>query len=411
MNKTSLITFMKIVALTGLLCGFICGTALGINHASFKGSALTRDGQTVEDVTITLKDEKGTEKVIEVDDDGTFTSRLFLMGQHTVTVDAPGYLVYAVKFQDAGPTGVPEEAQRSAVDVEQHLPELSVSPNHKYTYDLTFVPENFFNEKAQKEELGRVQNLILKAEEKINAGAAGDAIPILEKAIEKKADLGYPHYLMGVALFEIGNRERAISSFKKSIEIKSDLIGANYYLGKMAHEADRTSDAQKYYEAELKVSPNQAATLQILGMMYSEQGDKKRAAEMFERYRVVKPDDEKVLDDLVVLYTDLGDQKKVKAIVEAQEQLGKQDGASYYNLGTSYWKEKDFVSAESAFRKAVIKEPGLAAAHKGLAYCLIQLKKNTDALENLKKYLELKPDAKDRDKIQGIIKEIENIGK
>ncbi len=379
---------------------------VAMEYATFKGSVKTQSGEVVPEVTLVLHHETRGDKSIKVDKDGTFKARLFELGKYTITVQSPGYIVYALKHEDKSPVGLPQSAENLAIGEDQVIPELSVSSEHTYEYDFILAPNTFFQVKAQQEEMGRLQNDVLQAEEKINAGLHADAIPILQKVIEKKPDLGYPHYLLGVSYFETGKRDDARTCFRNSLEKKPDLTGANYYLGKLAYDAGDKETAITCFEAELAISPNQSAAVESLAVLYRDLGNKEKSADYFERLRKIRPEDEKILSELLVLYTDMGKDDKVKEIVAAQEQMGQQDASTYYNLGSTYWSEKQYESAESAFRKALEKDPMMAAAYKGLGYALIQLKKNKDALEALQKYIQLKPDAEDKSKIQEIINEL-----
>lgn len=387
------------------ILSFLLVPCRALEHMLMEGAILDRDSKPITTATLSVTHESLGPIAVEVKD-GHFKKRLFEVGNYTISVTSPGYLVYAIRFEDHGPTGAVEESGRFSIGADQVIPANRFSVGHTYKYDITLVPDNFFAEKAQSEALGKAQKKVLDAEEKIHSGKPLEAIAILEEAIVLKPDLGYPHYLMGVAQFDSNQLEPARASFEKALSIKSDLSGAHFYLGKLDYDAGNKDAALLHFEAEMIASPTQMETLQNLVVLYRDKGDKPKAVETLEKMRAIRPGDERILNDLLVLYTDLKNEPKVKEIVTAQEALGQQDASSYYNLGSSLWNEKDYVQSETAFRKAIEKDPALAPAYKGLGYCLIQLKKNQEAITSLKKYLELSPGAPDSQKIQGILKEL-----
>ena len=375
--------------------------------AVFQGKISLQNNLPVPDVELILIHETMGEKNIKVKQDGSFKARLFDLGRYSVKLASPGFLIYSVKFQQLNVLGSIEAAQQTILDETQKIPDLQASSDRTYIYEFTLVAADFFENKSQQEELGRAQKYILEAEEKINAQKPEEAIPLLDKAISIKADIAYTYYLMGVAFFNMQDHRTAIKHFEKSLDVKPDIENAHYYLGKIAFDSKELEEAIRHFEAELKISPNQPPVLESLGVVYRETGNREKAAEIFERLRRLRPADERVLAELLALYTGMGDEAKIKEIAASQESLGQQDASTYYNLGTSYWNEKNYSSAAEAFRKALDKDPGLSPAHKALGYCLIQLKDEKQALVHLKKYLELNPSADDQSKIKGIIQEIE----
>lgn len=375
--------------------------------AVFQGKITVQDGSPVKGAVLKVIHETLGEKTIKLQEDGSFKSRLFELGKYSVTLDAPGYIIYSIKTSTQNAMKMIEQAEQTILDETQKIPPMTAMPEKTIVYEFVLAPGDFFDKKSQQEQLGQVEKYIVQAEEKIKLKQPMEAIPLLDKAIGIKPDVGYSYYLMGVAFYDNHDEATARKHFEKSIDVKPDIEGAHFYLGKMAYEAKDIDSAIRHFEAELTVAPNQTSALESLGIIYRDKGEKGKAAENFEKLRKIKPVDEKVLAELLALYTALGDEPKVKEIAAAQESLGQQDAATYYNLGSTYWKEKNYSAAADAFQKSIDKDPSLPQAHKGIGYCLIQLKNNTQAKVHLKKYLELLPEAEDKTKIEEILKQIE----
>lgn len=80
---------------------------------------------------------------------------------------------------------------------------------------------------------------------------------------------------------------------------------------------------------------------------------------------------------------------------------------AYRGLGNYYLKTKDYPNAEKYYSHAIDLNPArYAPIYKNRGIARLELGKNSEAREDLKKYLEQMPDAPDRDSIKQAISEI-----
>lgn len=84
------------------------------------------------------------------------------------------------------------------------------------------------------------------------------------------------------------------------------------------------------------------------------------------------------------------------------------DPTVYSNLGIAFVGLKQNDNAEKAFKQAIAMKGGenLAVAHRYLGGIYMQKNQNAQAIEELKKYLELQPKAADADRIKSIIEDL-----
>ena len=77
-----------------------------------------------------------------------------------------------------------------------------------------------------------------------------------------------------------------------------------------------------------------------------------------------------------------------------------------FNIGATYWNEKQFAKAEEAFRRAVTLDPSFAQAWKSLGYALLNDGKTDEAIKAFGKYVELEPSSPDAAELKKMIKDL-----
>ncbi len=137
-----------------------------------------------------------------------------------------------------------------------------------------------------------------------------------------------------------------------------------------SHNAGRTREAIEIYTEILEENPRSAEALNWRGMAY---------------------------DDLGKLDQALADLNK--AI-----QLSPNYADAYNNRGEVHRKKKMYPQAKADYRKAMTLDKKFAEPHFNMALVLEQEKNNRGAAQELSQYLALKPNAEDRNEIEGKIK-------
>jgi len=379
-----------------------------IVSSTLRGKVVDSEGQPVPDVTIVLRGERG-ERRVRTNKRGVFKHRFLDMGTYEWSVEAPGMKVYSVRLLVKGPTGLALLDDTVLIQKDQVLPSLGVRPDHQLRCELVLVKEGYFEQRARQVELGKARKLILQAEKALAGKDFELARARIRKALDKDPGTAYAQYVLGVIEYDSGRPDAASAAFTKALELDPNTPSCAYYLGKIAYDAGKIEESIRWFEQELALSPDLPDLYQNLGVLYRDRGDLARAAEMFEGLITLRPDDVDAYAELVALYEKLGDSARLEAVLAAREKLGVKDAAAYYNLGAKYWKAKQWQQAAEAFRKALAQDETLAAAHKGLGYCLVKEEKLPEAREHLQRYLELSPDAPDAAEIREVIQQIDEL--
>jgi len=106
----------------------------------------------------------------------------------------------------------------------------------------------------------------------------------------------------------------------------------------------------------------------------------------------------------------LSEEKAVleKRIASLEDSLAKERGLYHYNLGVAYAQAKLYDEAVEAYEKSISCNPDNAEAHYNLAVLYENMKDDPDgAAIQYRMYLELRPDAEDREHVEAIIDKLE----
>jgi tetratricopeptide (TPR) repeat protein len=107
----------------------------------------------------------------------------------------------------------------------------------------------------------------------------------------------------------------------------------------------------------------------------------------------VSTDDVVFLMEAGYIYLNMGRYKEAKEIFEGVAEIRPDSDVPRVALGNVYHAQGKFLDAAKVHRETLRDIPKSARAHAGLAECLIFQKKTDQALEELKKVLEIEPDS------------------
>jgi len=231
---------------------------------------------------------------------------------------------------------------------------LELNPN--YTKALGYIERAKKRIKETKERELKAKEAELKARQEAEERAR-------KEAQAKKQKQAREHYLRGESLYRQKSYEQAIAEFQKVLELNPNYTKALGYIERAKKRIKETKERElKAKEAELKA---------------------RQEAEV-----------EKKADQTSQL--------------EAARRLKERKLAYHYNLGLSYDRSGQYKKAVSEYKKALEVAPDDADTHYNLAIiyddCLKDKKK---AIEHYRRYLQLRPDAKDAERVAEWIREAE----
>lgn len=118
----------------------------------------------------------------------------------------------------------------------------------------------------------------------------------------------------------------------------------------------------------------------ILANLYFQDGNLAKAETYYGNAVVKHPDFRRAYKNLGLVQVQQGDfNKAIKTISKAME-LGEVDGRSYGLLGYGYLTQERYYPAEVAYRQAILMQPDVSDWKVGLARCLLETERYTDAI-------------------------------
>ena len=211
----------------------------------------------------------------------------------------------------------------------------------------------------------------------------------------------------------------AVNLYMKKSSLDIELAQSQQIIQKIQNEMDRLeSDKNKALAQNEKL---QQDALSFVDSNAKLQQEKEEAAKMLEAAKTLLKRKEFELSQakqkLDVLNAKISsrqteidsgvykEKKELESRLSALEAAMKKERALFhYNLAVAYTKSKLYDDAIEAYEKSLGLDPNNADAHYNLGLLYSDVKNNSKkAIAHYKKYLELKPDAEDRDDVQGWI--------
>ena len=143
----------------------------------------------------------------------------------------------------------------------------------------------------------------------------------------------------------------------------------------------------------------------FLGRAYLEQQMFEEATQAYSRWVAYHPDQANSHAELARARSAAGDLEGAAEHFLAASELAPGDASLHFNLGAVLLNLGN-EEGVSHLEAAVELQNDYALAHRGLGYAYAGTGNNTKAVEHLKKYLELSPDAADAAEVQKLIDEI-----
>jgi len=181
-------------------------------------------------------------------------------------------------------------------------------------------------------------------------------------AFDKKASASLSHYIMAAMYEQLGDIDTAIQEYKKALKTdnKSSIIHIN--LAALYIKKNEILKAIEELNLTVKLEPEAVEPHAILALLYSSQNQLDLATSEYE-------------------------------IALKNASLAQPNNIDIYkNLGAIYLQQKKFKEAESTYRLILDLSPNDAQAHFYLGSICEELKNRPQAITELKKSLQLKPD-------------------
>jgi len=236
------------------------------------------------------------------------------------------------------------------------------------------------------------------------------------------------HYLLGLALSEIGKVENAQYHYTEALKINPRFPDVHNNLGMMLFNQGKIDDAIGHYNEAIRINPNHGKAIWNLGNALLRKGKREEASVQYARVLQVNAEDAGAHLNLGNIMASQGNlngamthfreairlkDDNVKAIIGLGNVLVMQgnfaeamvwyskavkivpdDAEVHYDMGTIMASQGKLDEAIAYFREAIRISPDYAKAHNNLGSALLLQGKRQEAITHFREALRLKSDYK-----------------
>lgn len=238
----------------------------------------------------------------------------------------------------------------------------------------------------------RIEALLHESEDALNRKDFTAAVKSLKAVLALQPDLTPAWFSLGYAYTGLHQDDDAVAAYRKSIELQPDLFEARINLGILLVEMNQPKDAIGHLEKASALKPDNARAHLYYARALAAAGQAEAAQKQFQESLRLEPNS-------AIAHFDLGqielNQKHFEEARVEFEKAAHLDGhLAQALLGTALALEglKRTADAEACFEKYLAAKPGDLETRFHLAKVDLQEGKNEDALANLQKVYQAKPD-------------------
>ena len=190
-------------------------------------------------------------------------------------------------------------------------------------------------------------------------------IVLWEDVIKKSPFKVRPHINLGLAYYEKGRIDDAISTYLRAIDIQPD-AEALYNLGTAYDKKGRIDDAISAYLRAIQMQPNFAQAHNNLGILYGREGHMDKAMNEFLMTIQIDPNHAKAHNNLGILYGMQGHTDKAVKEYLTAIQISPDFQEAHYGLGAAFMTQGRIQEAVREFETVLNLNPNHAGARKNL---------------------------------------------
>ena len=410
----------------GPIVGFVFATVLAstgalAQQAKMYGAVFDESGVGVPNVKVILEPvEKGAR--VEQATKGKKGSYLFGIirpGRYAVKVDAAGLALVSIKAEAfaLNDGGKKEKTPTWKLDGRVRLDKptvIEVEDGMDITCDLVVGKATEVTTATGEKTVGTGDQAYALLAQQVQKGDCVGALPQIEKFTVDNPANARAFYLKGYCDAVLEHDDEALAALMKSVELDASFPGPSTLMGKVYARNKHLPEAEAAFKKELEGTAIpleiQIDALLSLGAVQRDQAKDADAIATFEKAMTVAPSRPESYVELSALYAKAGQPDKAAAILDKAKEVGADDPLAMLNVGISYFNKKDYVHAESMFRR--VTESKASNSDLAMAYGLLgklQLRdgKNADAIVSFKKCLELDPAGRLAPETQDVLKAIQ----
>ena len=219
----------------------------------------------------------------------------------------------------------------------------------------------------------------------------GDALPILQRAIELLPADPDIHHDLGTALRRQGDFAAAMTSYQRALDLHPTHLPALVELASALHVSGRPLEAATTYHRALQIAPGVPELHNNLGNALRDGGQPDQALASYRRALSLKPDFAQAHNNMGAALRRLGQPAEAAECYRRAIALEPDLAEAHNNLGNALRDQGHLDPALASYRRALELNPNLADAHCNLGNALRDLGHLQEALTRYQHAIELDP--------------------
>ncbi|SMB92264.1 Tetratricopeptide repeat-containing protein [Desulfonispora thiosulfatigenes DSM 11270] len=217
-----------------------------------------------------------------------------------------------------------------------------------------------------------------------------------EEILEFFPNIKNINYLMGIALVEHNQPQKALIAFKRALVVDTDFEAkVCFQIAVIYLEAEVFDKAIKYLKKALKIDPDYFDAQYNLAKILSISGLTNAAIEAYKRALEIDPKDEETYVNLGVEYSNNLEVEKAKDLYEKALEINPCSYLAYTNLGVEYQDAGNIEEAISYHKKSLECNSFYSLAWYNLACAYALNEEINKSLQALKKAIKLDEENKE----------------
>ena len=249
-----------------------------------------------------------------------------------------------------------------------------------------------------------------QANELVRSGAYAEAERALAALQTEHPDEPRLLLMRGEVLLALGKQEQALPLLRRTVELDPERPRAHFQLATALQGSGDREGALEAYAEEINLNDDvqvQAMARLNRSLLLEQQQDWSGSAAELHAALELAPGRLEAYGDVASLYLRAGELDAAADSLEQGLARGFRSAKHQYILGARYYEKQAYEEAIKFLLQALEIDPGLAEAERSLAGALDQVGREAEALEHLRRYLELEPEAPDARRVRDRIREIE----
>lgn len=194
-----------------------------------------------------------------------------------------------------------------------------------------------------------------------------DATAIFERYSERRPDNAWGHYMLGLSAWKSGNLARAESAFENALRIDPNHVKSYVNLSRVFIDQKRHDDASDRLTRAAEIDPSSNEVYRLLGRTYHDQGKTDDAVAAYRRAIELNELDAWSMNNLGLLLLEQQRADEALPLFAKAVELRTQVAPFHNNLGMALEHTGRFKDAATAYRQALVADPGYDKAKHNLA--------------------------------------------